>query len=459
MPRGRIYLDHAATTPIDSRVKEAMEPFLTEEFGNAGGLYREGRHAKEAVDQSRGKVADMMGCRPEEIIFTSGGTEGDNLALFGIAHAYGKPAGEKPRGHIITTAIEHHAVLHACKALEKEGFEITYLSVNKEGFINPEDAHDALRSDTILVSVMYANNEIGTIEPIAEIGKIIKEYRKKKSEARSTKFEMAFNYRNSNTQKNFEFNEKTPFFHVDACQAGGALDVNVDRLSVDLMVLNAGKIYGPKGSGCLYVRRGIKVTPLFYGGGQEFRKRAGTENVAGIVGFTTALAFAQNDRKDENERISALADYFYRGLIARVPRVVLNGPAVEINEEPKYRLPNNINISVLDIEGEAFVLYADEKGIACSTGSACTSESLDPSHVILALGKPYEFAHASLRFTLGKKTTKEELDYALGVIPGIVEILRRISPLRLDDGAIAMAHPEAFAGEGLHVKAGSASYK
>lgn len=450
----RIYLDHAATTPLDPRVKKAMEPFLTDEFGNAGGLYREGRRAKEAVDQSRGRVADILGCRPEEIIFTSGGTEGDNLALFGIAHAHSKPTGEKPRGHIITTAIEHHAVLHACKALEKEGFEVTYLPVDKEGFVNPEDVHKALRPDTILVSVMYANNEIGTIEPIAEIAKIIKEYRQHKLEIGNCLPAEAW----AKAGK-LEIRERTPFFHVDACQAGGALDLNVDRLGVDLMVLNGGKIYGPKGSGCLYVRRGTKVTPLFYGGGQEFRKRAGTENVAGIVGFAAALERAQNGWKEENRRVSALADYFYRGLVAQVPRVVLNGPALGISEEPKRRLPNNINISVLDIEGEAFVLYADEKGIACSTGSACTSESLDPSHVILALGKPYEFAHASLRFTLGRSTTKQELDYTLGVIPDIVEILRRISPLHLNDGAIAMAHPEAFAGEGLKVKAGSASYK
>ena len=444
----RIYLDHAATTPIDPRVKEAMELFLTDEFGNAGGLYREGRRAKEAVDQSRGKVADMVGCRREEIIFTSGGTEGDNLSLFGIAHAYGKPAGEKPRGHIIVTAIEHHAVLHACKALEKEGFEITYLPVDKEGFVNPEDVRSALRPDTILVSVMYANNEIGTIEPVAATARIMREYRAQKSKIQTASW-----------QSKFKIIEKTPFLHSDACQAGGALDLNVDKIGVDLMVLNGGKIYGPKGSGCLYVRRGIKITPLFYGGGQEFRKRAGTENIAGIVGFATALTLAQRDRKEENKRVSTLADYFYRGLIARVPRTVLNGSAIEVAEDPARRLPNNINVSILDIEGEAFLLYADEQGIACSTGSACTSESLDPSHVILALGKPYEFAHASLRFTLGRSTTKEELDYALDVIPDIATTLRRISPLHLDDSAIAMAHPEAFAGEGLHVKAGSASYK
>lgn len=446
MSRQRVYLDHAATTPIDPRVKEAMEPFLTEEFGNAGGLYREGRRAKETVDQSRETVAEILGCRPEEIIFTSGGTEGDNLALFGIAHAYGKPAVEKPRGHIITSAIEHHAVLHACKALEKEGFEITYLPVDKEGFVNPNDVRKALRPDTILVSVMYANNEIGTIEPIVKIAKIIKEYRKEnqKPEAGSRKLEA---------------NAKTPFLHSDACQAGGALDLNAEELGVDLMVLNGGKIYGPKGSGCLYVRRNTKITPLFYGGGQEFRKRAGTENVASIVGFATALALAQRARKEENTRVSALADYFYRELMARVSRAVLNGPAMKISGEPTRRLPNNINVSVLDIEGEAFVLYMDEKGVACSTGSACTSESLDPSHVILALGKPYEFAHASLRFTLGRKTTKEDLDYTLGEIPGIVEILRRISPLHITENAFAMTHPEVFAGQGLKVKAGSANYK
>ncbi len=439
MSRPRIYLDHAATTPLDPRVKETMEPFLTDEFGNAGGLYREGRRAKEAVDQSRQTVADFCGARPEEIIFTSGGTEGDNLALFGIAHAY------KDKGkHIITTKIEHHAVLNACEALAKEarlpdgqGFEITYLPVDKEGFVNPEDVRNALRPDTILVSVMYANNEIGTIEPIAEIAKIIKEYRKKKIDAPGASI----------------------FFHVDACQAGGALDLNVDRLGVDIMVLNGGKIYGPKGSGCLYVRRGVKITPLFYGGGQEFRKRAGTEHVAGIVGFAKALEIAQHERMQENKRLSNLADYFYRALIARVPRVILNGPAIEISDNPTRRLPNNINISILDIEGEAFVLYADEKGIACSTGSACTSESLDPSHVILALGKPYEFAHASLRFTLGRKTTKKELDYTLRAIPDIVETLRRISPLHLTEDAVSMAHPEVFAGGGLKVKAGNASYK
>lgn len=446
----RIYLDHAATTPLDARVKEAMEPFLTDEFGNAGGLYREGRRAKEAVDQSRGKVADILGCRPEEIIFTSGGTEGDNLALFGTAHAY-----QQQGKHIVTTKIEHHAVLHACKALEKEGFEVTYLPVDKEGFVHPRDVRSALRRDTILVSVMYANNEIGTIEPISEIAKIIRDFRKQ-IPARSA----GVAHRKAQNADDPRLTiSNMPFFMTDACQAGGVLDLNVDKLGVDLLVLNGGKIYGPKGSGCFYTRRGTKVTPLFYGGGQEFRKRAGTENVASIVGFAAALEFAQHDRKEENKRVSALADYFYRGLIARVPRAVLNGPAIQIADEPRSRLSNNINISILDIEGEAFLLYADEKGIACSTGSACTSESLDPSHVILALGKPYEFAHASLRFTLGRKTTKMELEYALGVIPDIVKTLRRISPLHLDDRAIAMAHPEAFAGEGLHVKAGSASYK
>ncbi|MDP3935154.1 MAG: cysteine desulfurase family protein [Candidatus Giovannonibacteria bacterium] len=416
----RIYLDHAATTPLDPRVKKAMELFENENFGNAGGLYREGRTAKDAMEGARTTISKIIGARPEEIIFTSGGTESDNLAIFGVARAAG-------HGHVITTKFEHHAVLEPCQQLAKENFEVTFLDVGEDGIINPEDVKKALRPETILVSIMYANNEIGTIQPIAEIGKIIREFKK-------------------------ENKSGYPYFHTDACQVAGYLDLNVNNLGADLMTINGPKIYGPKGIGFLYKRAGVKIKPQIIGGGQEARMRSGTEPIGLIVGLAKALEITQAEKKSESNRLMPLRDYFISEIQKRVPKVVLNG-------HPTKRLPNNINVSILDIEGEALVLYLDAKGISFSTGSACTSESLEPSHVILALGKPYEFAHASMRFTMGRGTTKEELDYVLGELPNAVKWLRKVSPLNLELGAKSMSHPEAFAGENLRVKVKSKSYK
>jgi len=438
-----VYLDHAATTYLDPRVKEAMEPYWSEEYGNPSSLYRKGRRAKEALDNARQTVARILNCRPEEIIFTGGGTEAINLAIFGAARSYSsvqkRELTDCSPGHIITSKIEHHAVLHSMEALEKEGFEITYLDVDEYGLVNPEDVRRALRPDTIMVSVMYANNEIGTIEPISEIAKVIKEYRmeKEKFEIRNSKFEIA---------------GKTPFFLTDACQAAGALDLDVQKLGADLLAFNGSKLYGPKGVGALYARRGLRLKPLIYGGGQENNLRSGTENVPGIVGLAKALELAQKEREKENARLTGLRDYLIKRLLSEIPKTILNG-------HPIKRLPNNVNVSVLDIEGEAVVLYLDVHGIYISTGSACTSTTLDPSHVILALGRPYEFAHGSLRFTLGRRTTKEDIDYFMEIFPQVVKKLRKISPLSLDIDQKTVSHPEAFAGQGSKVKVGGRTYK
>jgi len=412
----RIYLDHAASTPLDPRVRDAMMPYLAEEFGNPGGLYREGRRAKDALEESRARIAKILNSRPAEIVFTSGGTESDVLALAGTARA------QRTKGnHIIATTIEHHAVLETLEALEKEGFEVTYVDVEPNGIVNPKNIEAAIRPETILVSVMYANNEIGTIQPLPEIAKILKDH-------------------------------KGILFHTDACQASEYLNLDVAKLGVHLMTLNATKVYGPKGVGLLYVKSGVALKPLLYGGAQEGKRRAGTENVAGIVGFARALEIAEEQKETESKRLMVLRDDFISRLTKEIPRVILNG-------DPLLRLPNNINVSILDIEGEATILYLDNEGIACSTGSACTSESLDPSHVILALGKPYEHAHASIRFTLGRETTKSDIDFVMEKLPHIVTILRKISPVTVEENAKSMSHPEAFAGEGLRVKAKSKSYK
>ena len=437
-------MDHAATTYLDPRVAEAMEPYWMEEFGNPSSLYRAGRRAKDALDHARETIARILNCRAEELIFTGGGTEAINLAIFGVARMH-----KEKGGHIITSKIEHHAVLHTLEALEKEGFsagggpasgwEVTYLDVNEYGLVNPEDVRKALRPDTILVAVMYANNEIGTIEPIEEIAEVVKKYRKEKESLQigNLKFEIA---------------GKTPFFLTDACQAAGALNLDVQKLGVDLLAINGSKIYGPKGVGCFYVRKGVRIKPLIYGGGQENNLRSGTENVPGIVGLAKALEIAYEEKEQENARLAELRDYFINRLMTEIPKVVLNG-------HPTKRLPNNINVSVLDIEGEAVILYLDEKGIACSTGSACTSTTLDPSHVILAIGRPYEYAHGSIRFTLGRKTTKEDIDYVMKVFPEVAEKLRKISPVRLEVGQKAISHPEAFAGQNAKVKIGGKTYK
>lgn len=439
-----IYLDHAATTYMDPRVKVAMDLYWEEEYGNPSSLYRQGRRAKDSLDNAREKVAQILCAKPDEIIFTGGGTEAINLAIFGAARRYDQLTTNHSslitncRGHIITSKIEHHAVLHSCEALEKEGFEVTYLGVDENGLINPEDVKRALRPDTILVSIMYANNEIGTIEPIKEIARVIREYREEK--------------RKLVAEGDKNMNERLPLFHTDACQVSGVLEMNVEKLDVDLLAMNGSKIYGPKGVGCLYVRRGVQLKPIIYGGGQENQFRSGTENVPGIIGFAKAFEISHEEKEQENQRLTEFRDYFIRELQKRIPKVVLNG-------HPTKRLPNNINVSVLDIEGEAVILYLDSYGIAISTGSACTSTTLDPSHVILALGRPYEYAHSSLRFTLGRRTTKEDLDYVLEVLPGIVEKLRVISPVRMEVGQSAISHPEAFAGQGAKVKVGGQTYK
>ena len=421
-----IYLDHAAATPLDPRVKQAMEPSWDLAYGNPSALYRQGRLAKDAVDAARAGVARILNCKADEVIFTAGGTEADNIAIFGAARMF---TGQGK--HLITTAFEHHAGLKSFEALEREGWEVTRLSVGEDGIVDPSSLRAAIRPDTFFISVMYANNEIGTIQPIEEIGRILKGERR----TRIT-----------------QGNQLPLYFHCDASQAAGFCELDVQKLGVDLMSLNGGKIYGPKGSGCLCVRSGVRLKPIYHGGGQEKNLRSGTENVPGIVGFVKALEIAEAEREPESARLTGLRDYLIGRLTAEIPKTVLNG-------HPSQRLPNNVNVSILDIEGEAVILYLDAKGIAISTGSACTSTTLDPSHVILALGKPYEYAHSSLRFTLGRSTTREDLDYVMEVLPGIVTTLRQISPVRMEVGQKTISHPEAFAGQGARVKVGGKHYK
>jgi cysteine desulfurase len=396
-----VYMDHAATTPLDPRVRAAMEPFWGSNFGNPSALYRHGREAKRALDDARARVATILGAAPTDIIFTGSGTESDNHAIFGIARAARRL---KKGNHVITTAIEHHAVLTAVEALEKEGFETTVLPVDEFGLVTPEQLAAAIKPTTVLVSIMYANNEVGTIMPIAELAAVAK--------------------------------AKRVTFHTDACQAAGAAPLNVKELGVDALTINGSKIYGPKGVGVLYVRRGLPLEPLIHGGAQESSRRAGTENLANIVGFATALEIAETQRAAESARLVPLRDYFITELLARVPKSRLNG-------HPTQRLPNNVHISILDIEGEALLLYLDEFGISAATGSACDSQTLDPSHVVVALGLPYEFAHGSLRFTLGRTTTKQQIDYVLEHLPKIVEVLRAISPLELELPSTVAARTQA----------------
>ncbi len=393
------YLDHAATTPTDPRVVEAMLPYFTEKYGNPSSLYSLGLEAKNVLLEARQKISKIFNCTPGEIIFTGGGTESDNLGIIGVARAIARK--EKKVGHIITSTIEHHAVLHACAYLEKnEGWRVTRVPVDEDGFIDQVALAAALAEDTALVSIMYANNEIGTIEPLSEIAKVIRDFSK-------------------------AHNNKKIYFHTDACQAAGALDLNVENLGVDLMTINGSKIYGPKGVGALFIRRGTPIEPLIHGGGQERNLRSGTENVSAIVGLATALELAQAEHEQENARLVILRDKLIAGVLKSIPKSRLNG-------HPTRRLPNNANVTLLDVEGEAMLLYLDEYGIQAATGSACDSATLDPSHVIVALGLPYEFAHGSLRFTLGKSTTEADIDYVLEVLPGVIEILRKVSPLNLE---------------------------
>ena len=377
-----IYLDHAATTALDQRVLESMLPYLTTEYGNASSIYTLGRHAMQAIDRSHEQVADLLHCRPTEVAFVGCGSESDNLAIKGMAFA-----SQKKGNHIITSAIEHHAVLHTCQYLERFGYKTTYLPVDAYGRVNPDDVAQAITDKTVLVSIMYANNEVGTIEPIAEIGRICRA-------------------------------KKVPF-HVDAVQAGGAIPIDVVALNVDLLSLSAHKFYGPKGMGILYVRQGMRILPQLQGGSQERGRRAGTENVAGIVGTATALRLAQEELAQVTPRITALRDKLIAGILT-IPRSRLTG-------HPTQRLPNNASFCFEGVEGESILLNLDLLGVAASTGSACTSGSVDPSHVLIALGLPPEWSHGSLRLTLGKENTEEEVETVISALPAIVEKLRGLA--------------------------------
>jgi cysteine desulfurase len=381
----RIYLDYAATTPTHPEVVKAMLPYFTDAFGNPSSIYFYGQEAKGAIEEARSKVADLIGSQSEEIVFTSGGTEADNFALEGVAFA------KEPKGnHIITSSIEHHAVIETCKFLERRGFRVTYLPVDKYGLVAPGDVKRAITDKTILISVMHANNEVGTIEPIAEIGKIAR--------------------------------EAGIYFHTDAVQTVGHIPVDVNGLGVDLLSMSAHKLYGPKGVGALYIRKGTKLIPFMHGGEQERRRRASTENVPGIVGFGKAIELAQQEMTEEAKRLTYLRDQLIKGLIERIDHARLNGHSIK-------RLPNNVNISVDFVEGESMLLNLDLEGICASTGSACSSSSLEPSHVLVVLGLSPEQAHGSLRFSLGKWITEEEMGQVLEVLPRIVARLRAMSPL------------------------------
>lgn len=380
-----IYMDHSATTYVKQEVLDAMIPYYAEHFGNPSSIYSIARDSKRAIDTARAQVATALGAEPDEIYFTSCGSESDNWAIKGTAYA-----NRKKGNHIITSKIEHHAVIHPCEYLEKEGFVVTYLPVDKYGLVDPAELEQAITDKTILVTIMYANNEIGTIEPIAELGAIARKH-------------------------------KIPF-HTDAVQAIGHVPIDVKAQNIDLLSLSAHKFYGPKGVGVLYIRKGTKIDNLIHGGGQERRRRAGTENIAGIVGLGKAIELVTADIEGHNKKIRALRDRLLNGILAKIPNAYLNG-------HPERRLPGNINISFEFIEGESMLLWLDDEGICASTGSACTSGSLEPSHVLLATGLPVEISHGSLRLTLGDVNTDADVDFVLEVLPKVVTRLREMSPL------------------------------
>lgn len=381
----RVYFDNAATTPVRKEVLEAMLPFYQDLFGNPSSVHSFGREARKAIDEAREKVAKALGAEPSEIYFTGSGTEADNWAIYGVAEAQAKKG-----KHIITSAIEHHAVLHSCEHLEKLGYKVTYIPVDQDGLVNPADVEKAITPETVLITIMHANNEIGTIQPIAEIGEIARKH--------------------------------NITFHTDAVQTVGAIPVNVNDLKVDLLSLSAHKFNGPKGVGALYIRKGTKINNFVYGGAQERSRRAGTENVAGIVGLATALDLAVAELPEHQKHLTGLRDQLLRKIPELIPHVKLNG-------HPTKRLPGNVNFSFRFLEGESILLTLDMNGIAASSGSACTSGSLDPSHVLLAIGLPHEIAHGSVRMSLGRINTQEDVDYVLEKLPGIIERLRHMSPL------------------------------
>ncbi len=388
----KIYLDYAATTPVDKKVLEEMLPYFSEKFGNPSSIHQFGQEATEAVDKARAQVADFLGCDPSEIIFTSGATESNNTTIKGVLKAT-----QVQNPHIITSAIEHHCVLNACEIAQKEGRDVTFLKVDKDGLVDPESVRKAIKDNTVIVSIMYANNEVGVIEPIAEIGKIIKEVNIEREKNKLSKV----------------------YFHTDAVQAINYLDCDVDSLGVDFLSLSGHKIHGPKGVGILYIRKGSKIKSIQQGGEQEYNLRAGTHNVPGIVGIGKAISLVLGNRKKMKE-IKKLRDYF-------IDEVLKNIPDSQLNGSEELRLPHNINFSFKGVEGESLLMMFDQEGIAVSTGSACSSASLAPSHVLLAMGIPPEIAHASIRFTLGKETTKEEIDFTLKVLIEKIKRLREIS--------------------------------
>lgn len=383
-----IYMDNAATTQVYPEVFDAMKPYFTEFYGNPSSIYSFAGNSKKAVEDARKTVADFLGARTEEIYFTGGGSESDNWALKATADAYANKG-----KHIITSKIEHHAILHTCEYLEKKGFEVTYLDVDENGFVNPADVEKAIRPDTILVSIMTANNEIGTIEPIAEIGKIAKDH--------------------------------GVLFHTDAVQAFGHIPMNVDEMNIDMLSASGHKINGPKGIGIMYIRKGVKIGSFVHGGAQERQRRAGTHNVPGIVGIGKAVELARDNMKERMEYETKLRDHLISRVMEEIPYAKLNGDKVK-------RLPNNVNVCFRFIEGESMLILLDQNGVCGSSGSACTSGSLDPSHVLLAIGLPHEIAHGSLRLTLSEKNTMEEVDFTVDKLKGIIERLRSMSPLYED---------------------------
>lgn len=383
-----IYMDNAATTQVYPEVFDAMKPYFTEFYGNPSSIYSFAGNSKKAVEDARKTIADFLGARTEEIYFTGGGSESDNWALKATADAYANKG-----KHIITSKIEHHAILHTCEYLEKKGFEVTYLDVDENGFVNPADVEKAIRPDTILVSIMTANNEIGTIEPIAEIGKIAKDH--------------------------------GVLFHTDAVQAFGHIPMNVDEMNIDMLSASGHKINGPKGIGIMYIRKGVKIGSFVHGGAQERQRRAGTHNVPGIVGIGKAVELARDNMKERMEYETKLRDHLISRVMEEIPYAKLNGDKVK-------RLPNNVNVCFRFIEGESMLILLDQNGVCGSSGSACTSGSLDPSHVLLAIGLQHEIAHGSLRLTLSEKNTMEEVDFTVDKLKGIIERLRSMSPLYED---------------------------
>ena len=388
---GTVYLDHAGTTPLDPKVLEAMVPYFTQHFGNPSSLHSVGQEARYALDEARERVAGVLNCRPREIVFAAGGTESDNAAIHGVATAL-----HETGNHIVTSSVEHHAVLHSCQYLESQGFEVTYLSVDADGMVQPEAVYNAINERTTLVTIMYGNNEIGTINPISEIAKSVK--------------------------KRAEELSRTIVFHTDAVQAAGYLSLDVVELGVDLLSLSGHKFHGPKGTGVLYIKRGSPYLPLIHGGGQERERRSGTENIPGIIGLSLALEAADATREETSQHCAALRDQIIESVLQRIPGSRLNGLATQ-------RLPNNANFSFTGVEGEPILLGLDMAGIAASSGSACSSGSLEPSHVLLALGQSAEIARGSLRLTLGRDNTEEEVEYLLGVLVDLVQRLRQLPSL------------------------------